>query len=156
MANVKDLEPYAANLEGLIAVLEDFRKTMPIAVPSKVVGYQAEAFENVSQGDAIYSRTSDGKVGKAVANGTLDQATVAGFAETTKTAGQTVRVIVSGQVVAGTQTLDAGDIFFLSASSAGSITKNPPTAAGQFLTLVGEAPNTSELIVRIKRPIQLR
>ena len=79
MANVKDLEPYAANLEGLIAVLEDFRKTMPIAVPSKVVGYQAEAFENVSQGDAIYSRTSDGKVGKAVANGTLDQATVAGF-----------------------------------------------------------------------------
>ena len=23
MANVKDLEPYAANLEGLIAVLED-------------------------------------------------------------------------------------------------------------------------------------
>jgi len=156
MANVKDLEPYAANLEGLIAVLEDFRKTMPIVVPSKVVGYQAEAFENVSQGDAIYSRTSDGKVGKAVANGTLDQATVAGFAETTKTAGQTVRVIVSGQVVAGTQTLDAGDIFFLSASSAGSITKNPPTAAGQFLTLVGEAPNTSELIVRIKRPIQLR
>tara|TARA_R100001509_G_scaffold94518_1_gene54698 strand:+ start:202 stop:672 length:471 start_codon:yes stop_codon:yes gene_type:complete len=156
MANVKDLEPYAANLEGLIAVLEDFRKTMPIAVPSKVVGYQAEAFENVSQGDAIYSRTSDGKVGKAVANGTLDQATVAGFAETTKTAGQTVRVIVSGQVAAGTQTLDAGDIFFLSASSAGSITKNPPTAAGQFLTLVGEAPNTSELIVRIKRPIQLR
>ena len=155
MANVKDLEPYAANLEGLIAVLEDFRKTMPIAVPSKVVGYQAEAFENVSQGDAIYSRTSDGKVGKAVANGTLDQATVAGFAETTKTAGQTVRVIVSGQVVAGTQTLDAGDLFFLSAASAGSITKTPPTTSGHFITFVGEAANTSELIVRIKRPIQL-
>ena len=26
MANVKDLEPYAANVEGLIAILEDFRK----------------------------------------------------------------------------------------------------------------------------------
>jgi hypothetical protein len=156
MANVKDLEPYAANVEGLIAILEDFRKTIPITVVSKVVGYQAEAFENVSQGDAIYSRISDGKVGKAIANGTLDQATVAGFAETTKTAGQTVRVIVSGQVAAGTQTLDAGDIFFLSALSAGAITKTPPTTAGQFLTLVGEAPNTSELVVRIKRPIQLR
>ena len=156
MADVKELQPYAANVEGLVAILEDFRQTMPNPVVFKVVGYQAEAFENVSQGDAIYSRASDGKVGKAVANGTLDQATVAGFAETTKTAGQTVRVIVSGQVVAGTQTLDAGDLFFLSAASAGSITKTPPTTAGHFLTFVGEAANTSELIVRIKRPIQLR
>tara|TARA_R100000231_G_scaffold32377_1_gene28313 strand:- start:16 stop:486 length:471 start_codon:yes stop_codon:yes gene_type:complete len=155
MADVKELQPYAANVEGLVSVLEDFRQTMPNPIVFKVVGYQAEAFENVSQGDAIYSRASDGKVGKAVANGTLDQATVAGFAETTKTAGQTVRVIVSGQVVAGTQTLDAGDLFFLSAASAGSITKTPPTTAGHFLTFVGEAANTSELIVRIKRPIQL-
>jgi len=156
MADVKELQPYAANVEGLVSVLEDFRQTMPNPIVFKVVGYQAEAFENVSQGDAIYSRASDGKVGKAVANGTLDQATVAGFAETTKTVGQTVRVIVSGQVVAGTQTLDAGDLFFLSAASAGSITKTPPTTAGHFLTFVGEAANTSELIVRIKRPIQLR
>ena len=155
MADVKDLQPYAGNVEGLVAVLEDFRQTMPNPIVFKVVGYQAEAFENVSQGDAIYSRASDGKVGKAVANGTVDQATVAGFAETTKTAGQTVRVIVSGQVPS-TQTLDAGDLFFLSGSSAGSITKTPPTTAGQFLTFVGEAANTAELIVRIKRPIQLR
>ena len=155
MADVKELQPYAANVEGLVSVLEDFRQTMPNPIVFKVVGYQAEAFENVSQGDAIYSRASDGKVGKAVANGTVDQATVAGFAETTKTVGQTVRVIVSGQVVAGTQTLDAGDLFFLSAASAGSITKTPPTTAGHFLTFVGEAANTSELIVRIKRPIQL-
>ena len=155
MADVKDLQPYAGNVEGLVAVLEDFRQTMPNPIVFKVVGYQAEAFENVSQGDAIYSRASDGKVGKAVANGTVDQATVAGFAETTKTAGQTVRVIVSGQVPS-TQTLDVGDLFFLSAASAGSITKTPPTTAGQFLTFVGEAANTAELIVRIKRPIQLR
>ena len=155
MTTAKDLEPYAPNVEGLVAILEDFRQTMPNPIVFKVVGYQAEAFENISQGDAVYSRASDGKVGKAIANGTSDQATVAGFAETTKTAGQTVRVIVSGQVVAGTQTLDAGDLFFLSAASAGSITKTPPTTAGHFLTFVGEAANTSELIVRIKRPIQL-
>ena len=155
MSSVKDLEPYAGNVEGLVAVLEDFRATMPNPIVFKVVGYQALTFEDVTQGDALYSRASDGKVGKAIANGTVDQATVAGFAETTKTAGQTVRVIVSGQVVAGTQTLDAGDLFFLSAASAGSITKTPPTTAGHFLTLVGEAANTSELIVRIKRPIQL-
>ena len=155
MTTAKDLEPYAANVEGLVAILEDFRQTMPNPIVFKVAAYRTEAFENVSQGDALYSRTSDGKVGKAVANGTLDQAIVAGFAETTQTAGQIVRVIVSGQVVAGTQTLDAGDLFFLSAASAGSITKTPPTTAGHFLTFVGEAANTSELIVRIKRPIQL-
>ena len=155
MTTAKDLEPYAANVAGLVAILEDFRQTMPNPIVFKVAAYRTEAFENVSQGDALYSRASDGKVGKAVANGTLDQAIVAGFAETTQTAGQIVRVIVSGQVAAGTQTLDAGDIFFLSAASAGSITKTPPTTAGHFLTLVGEAANTSELIVRIKRPIQL-
>ena len=155
MADVKDLEPYAANAHGLVDVLVDFKSTMPNPVVFKVVGYQAQTFEDVTQGDALYSRASDGKVGKALANGTLDQATVAGFAETTKSAGQTVRVIVSGQVPS-TQTLDAGDLFFLSAASAGSITKTPPTTAGQFLTFVGEAANTAELIVRIKRPIQLR
>ena len=155
MTVVKDLEPYTANVEGLVAILEDFRQTMPNPIVFKIAAYRTEAFENVSQGDALYSRASDGKVGKAVANGTLDEATVAGFAETTQTAGQIVRVIVSGQVVAGTQTLDAGDIFFLSAASAGSITKTPPTTAGQFLTVVGEAANTSELIVRIKRAIRL-
>tara|TARA_R100000697_G_scaffold377_2_gene858 strand:- start:6 stop:473 length:468 start_codon:yes stop_codon:yes gene_type:complete len=154
MADVKDLQPYAANIAGLVAILEDFRQTMPNPIVFKVVGYQAEAFENIAQGDAVYSRASDGKVGKAVANATADEATVAGFAETTKSAGQSVRVIVSGQVPSG-QTLDAGDLFFLSGSSAGSITKTPPTTAGQFLTFVGEAANSSELIVRIKRAIRL-
>ena len=154
MADVKDLQPYEANIAGLVSILEDFRQTMPNPIVFKVAAYRAEAFENVSQGDAVYSRASDGKVGKAVANATVDEATVAGFAETTQTAGQVVRVIVSGQVPSS-QTLDAGDLFFLSGSSAGSITKTPPTTAGQFLTFVGEAANSSELIVRIKRPIRL-
>ena len=155
--NITDNQPYPENYEGLIGVLQDFKSTMGGAVPivTKIVGYQAEAFENINQGDAVYSRSSDGKVGKAIANATIDQATVAGFAETTKNSGQTVRVIVSGQLPSG-QTLDAGDLFFLSASSAGLITKVPPTTAGHFLTFVGEAANASQLIARIKRPIQLR
>ena len=154
MADVTDLQPYAGNTEGLVAVLEDFRATMPNPIVFKVVGYQAVAFEDVVQGDAVYSRASDGKVGKARANGTLDEATVAGFAETTKSAGQTVRAIVSGQL-ASSQTLDPGDIFFLSNITPGQIIKTPPTTAGHFITLVGEAANTNELIVRIKRPIAL-
>ena len=105
MADVKDLEPYSGNAEGLTAVLRDLKSTMPSAIVFKVTAYLATPFENVTQGDALYSRASDGQVGKAIANSSLDQATVAGFAETTKTAGQTVKVIVAGQIAVA-QTLE--------------------------------------------------
>ena len=151
----KALQPYAANAEGLTAVLTDLLSTMPEPVVSKVTGYIVNAFENVTQGDVLYSRTSDGQVGKAVANDTLDKAVVAGIAETTVTAGSEVRVIVTGQVAVSTS-IDAGDIYFLSASSPGSLTKTPPTTAGHYVTLVGEAGTSNQIVLKIKRPIQLR
>ena len=155
MADVKDLEPYAGNAEGLTAVPTDIVSTMPNPIVFKVVGYVVNAFENVTQGDVLYSRTSDGQVGKAVANDTLDKAVVAGIAETTVTAGSEVRVIVTGQVAVSTS-IDAGDTYFLSASSPGSLTKTPPTTAGHYITLVGEAGTSNQLVLKIKRPIQLR
>ena len=154
MSSVNDLEPYAGNAEGLVAVLEDLRATMPSAIVFKVTGYLATPFENVTQGDALYSRASDGQVGKAIASSSLDQATVAGFAETTKTAGQTVKVIVAGQIAVA-QTLDPGDLFFLSPTQSGQIVKTPPSTSGQYVTPIGEALATNELIIRIKRPIKL-
>ena len=154
MSSVNDLEPYAGNAEGLVAVLEDLRATMPSAIVFKVTGYLATPFENVTQGDALYSRASDGQVGKAIASSSLDQATVAGFAETTKTAGQTVKVIVAGQIAVA-QTLDPGELFFLSPTQSGQIVKTPPSTSGQYVTPIGEALATNELIIRIKRPIEL-
>ena len=155
MADVKDLEPYAANAEGLTAVLEDLRATMPSSIVFKVVGYVVNAFENVTQGDVLYARASDGQVGKAVANDTLDKAVVAGIAETTVTSGNQVRVIVTGQVAVSTS-IDPGDLYFLSASSPGSLTKTPPTTDGHYVTLVGEAGTSNQLVLKIKRPVQLR
>ena len=155
MADVKDLQPYAANAEGLTAVLEDLRATMPSSVVFKVVGYVVNAFENVTQGDVLFARASDGQVGKAIANDTLDKAVVAGIAETTVTAGNRVRVIVTGQVAVSTS-IDPGDMYFLSAASAGSLTKTPPTTAGHYVTLVGEAGTSNQIVLKIKRPIQLR
>ena len=67
MADVKDLEPYSSNSEGLTAVLQDLKSTMPDQIVFKVTGYNTTAFENVTQGDALYSRASDGQVGKAIA-----------------------------------------------------------------------------------------
>ena len=155
MADVKDLEPYAGNAEGLTNVLTDIVSTMPNPIVFKVVGYVVNAFENVTQGDVLYARTSDGQVGKAIANDTLDKAVVAGIAETTVTAGNQVRVIVTGQVAVSTS-IDPGDMYFLSAASAGSLTKTPPTTAGHYVTLVGEAGTSNQIVLKIKRPIQLR
>ena len=155
MSGVSDLEPYSGNAEGLTAILTDIASTMPNPIVFKVVGYKVNAFENVTQGDVLYSRTSDGQVGKAIANDTLDKAIVAGIAETTVTAGNEVRVIVTGQVAVSTS-LDPGDMYFLSAASAGSLTKTPPTTAGHYVTLVGEAGTSNQIVLKIQRPIQLR
>tara|TARA_B100000287_G_C20000085_1_gene530191 strand:- start:9 stop:473 length:465 start_codon:yes stop_codon:yes gene_type:complete len=153
MASVENYIPYAPNAEGFTQVLIDFKSTMPSQTVFKVTGYQAVAFENVTQGDAVYSRASDGQVGKAIANDTLDKAIVAGVVETTKLAGQTVKVIVSGIVT--TSGLDLGDQYYLSAASAGTITKTPPSSAGQYITRIGEAGSTGQLIIRVEPPILL-
>ena len=155
MADVKDLEPYAANTEGLTGVLTDIVSTMPNPIVFKVVGYVVNTFENVTQGDVLYARASDGLVGKAIANDTLDKAVVAGIAETTVTQGNQVRVIVTGQVAVSTS-IDPGDLYYLSASSAGSLTKTPPTTARHYVTLVGEAGTSNQIVLKIRRPIQLR
>ena len=155
MSSSTNLQPYAPNFEGVVAALVDFKDSTPSGVSFKLFGVELVCLEDVTQGNALYIRASDGKVGKARADGTLDEATVVGIAETTKTAGQTVRAIVTGQAAVA-QTLDAGDLFFVSASTPGLLTKTPPSSAGQYVTLVGEAPNTTELSVQIRRPILLR
>ena len=153
MSGVNDLEPYAGNAEGLTAILTDISSTMPNPIVFKVVGYVVNAFENVTQGDVLYSRTSDGQVGKAIANDTFDKACVAGVAETTKTAGQSLKVIVAG--IVATSGLNTGDQYFLSAASAGAIVETPPSSAGQYVTRIGEAGSTGQFIVNAERPILL-
>ena len=68
MASVEDLAPYQPNAQGLTEVLIDLKSTMPSQTVFKVTGYQVVCFENVTQGDALYARASDGQVGKAIAN----------------------------------------------------------------------------------------
>ena len=44
---------------------------------------------------------------------------------------------------------------FLSASSAGAITKTPPSSSGHFVTRVGEAATTTSLVVKTEPPIEI-
>ena len=153
MASVENYVPYQPNAQGLTEVLLDLKSTMPSQIVAKITGYVTNCFEDVTQGDAVYSRASDGFIGKAIANDTEQKAQVAGFAETTKSSGSEVRVLTRG--IIATSGLDTGDLYFLSAASAGSIVTTPPSTAGQFVTRVGEAGSTGQFIIKVEPPIKL-
>ena len=146
--------PYENNMRGLVDALIDLKEGFPAFAPLQV-GFNATAFETVADGDALYMRTSDGQVGKAsAANGTLENATVVGFANAAALANETVKVIVIG--LKTLSSLNAGDLFFLSDSTAGAITATPPSGAGKAVTRVGEASTTTDFAIQIEPPILLR
>ena len=153
MASVENYVPYQPNAQGLTEVLLDLKSTMPSQVVAKVTGYITNCFEDITQGDAVYSRSSDGFIGKAIANDTEQKAQVAGFAETTQSSGSEIKIITRG--IIATSGLDTGDLYFLSAASAGSIVTTPPSTAGQFVTRVGEAGSTGQFIIKVEPPIKL-
>ena len=146
-------EPYEPNYRGLCDAVIDLKEGFPSFAPLQV-GFDATAFENVTEGDALYMRTSDGQVGKATAaDGTSEAATVVGFANATASANATVKVIVVG--LKTMSSLDAGDLYFLSPSTAGAITLTPPSSAGQAVVRLGEAATTTTLAIQIEPPIKL-
>ena len=153
MASVENYVPYQPNAQGLTEVLLDLKSTMPSQVVAKVTGYVTNCFEDVTQGDAVYSRASDGFIGKAIANDTENKAQVAGFVETTQSSGSEVRILTRG--IIATSGLDTGDLYFLSASSAGAIVKTPPSTSGHYVTRVGEAGSTGQFIIKVEPPIKL-
>ena len=146
-------QPYEPNYRGLVDAVIDLKEGFPTFAPLQV-GFDAVAFENIGSGDALYMRTSDGKVGKATAaDGTSEAATVVGFANDIALTGETVKVIVVGlKTLSG---LDAGDLYFLSPSTAGAITLTPPSTAGQAVVRLGEAATTTDFAIQIEPPIKL-
>ena len=151
MSGAKDQEPYESNAEGLIGVLIDLKTTIAGKQVYSVAGFSAPAFEAVSQGEALYSRSSDGKLGKAIANDTIDKASCIGFAETSKSIGETVRCVTHGQLASSGLTKAAD--YYLSATSAGGVTSTPPTGSTHYLVRVGRASSTTQLIVKIEAPL---
>ena len=146
--------PYENNFRGLVDALIDLKEGFPTFAPLQV-GFNATAFEDITDGDALFMRTSDGQVGKAsAADGTLENATVIGFANATVSANSTVKVVVVG--LKTLSSLNPGDLFFLSDSTAGAITTTPPSGAGKAVTRVGEASTTTDFAIHIDPPVLLR
>jgi len=146
-------EPYEPNYRGLVDAAIDLKEGFPSFAPLQV-GFDATTFEAVGNGDALYMRTSDGKVGLATAaDGTSEAATVVGFANDVALTGETVKVVVVGlKVLSG---LDAGDLYFLSPTTAGAITLTPPSTAGQAVVRLGEAATATDFAIQIEPPIKL-
>jgi len=145
-------EPYAPNFRGLVDALIDLKEGFPTR-SSGSFEINLIAGETLVQGQAVYINANDGKVYKAIASGTVDQATVLGFAKENKNASLTVTIQVGG--VLSISGLDQGEIYFLSAVSAGSITLTPPSGAGEYVTRVGEAGSTAQLCIKPEVPILL-
>ena len=104
--------PYENNMRGLVDALIDFKEGFPTFAPLQV-GFNATAFQDITDGDALFMRTSDGQVGKAsAADGTIENATVVGFANATVSANSTVKVVVTG--LKTLSSVNAGDLFSLS------------------------------------------
>ena len=128
--------PYANNFRGLVDALLDLKEGFPTFAPFQV-GFNATAFQDVTDGDALFMRTSDGQVGKAsAADGTLENATVVGFANSTVSANSSVKVVVIG--LKTLSSLNPGDLFFLSDSTA------------------GEASTATDFAIHIEPPVLLR
>ena len=146
--------PYASNFRGLVDALLDLKEGFPTFAPFQV-GFNATAFQDITDGDALFMRTSDGQVGKAsAADGTLENATVIGFANSTVSANSSVKVIVVG--LKTLSSLNPGDLFFLSDSTAGAITTTPPSGTGKAVTRVGEASTATDFAIHIEPPVLLR
>ena len=146
--------PYTNNFRGLVDALLDLKEGFPTFAPYQV-GFNATAFQDITDGDALFMRTSDGQVGKAsAADGTLENATVIGFANSTVSANSSVKVIVVG--LKTLSSLNPGDFFFLSDSTAGAITTTPPSGAGKAITRVGEASTATDFAIHIEPPVLLR
>ena len=124
-------EPYSQNAQGLTEVLIDLKSTLSGRTVYSVAGFGAIAFENVSQGDAVYARSSDGQVGKASNNGTLDEATCVGFVQTSKLAGEEARILIVG--ILAKNGLDAGDTHYLGVN--GGLIATPPTGPVSYTHL---------------------
>jgi hypothetical protein len=144
--------PYAANYRGLVDALIDLKEGLPSRVGN--LAYTAlVAGEALTSGNAVYVDTATGRAFKAVANQTLEKATVIGFAQENVSLGVTTNILLAGALV--TTGLTTGAFYFLSANSAGSVTATPPSTAGQFVTRVGEAGSSTNLAVRPEPPILL-
>jgi hypothetical protein len=148
------------SLLGIQSDLTFLEEEMDAILASSDATSSAEADETIAIGQCVYMKNT-GRVGLARANAAATRK-VAGIAITAATSGYAVKYNVDGKLtrsdwtaVAGAAALSPGTDYFLSTSSAGSITSTAPTSAGDYVVRVGVASSTTVLDIEIENPILL-
>lgn len=103
-------------------------------------------------GDIVYCDAADGvKKAKADASTTAKALAVA----TATISNGATGVYQTGGTLAGLSGLTAGAVYYLSAATAGAMTTTAPSTLGQYVTRLGTATSTTELLIEIEPPILL-
>lgn len=104
------------------------------------------AGETITAGMPLYQAAADGKYYKAISSSSA-AATVAGISLHAALSGQPIQFIKSGNLTAGAS-MTRGMIYSVSAT-AGAIMPYTDYAAGQYVSRLGVAANTTVLVVGI-------
>lgn len=105
----------------------------------------------ITIGDVLYA-PSNGTVSRAVATAEASSYVI-GIALQTVTNGNPVQYQVAGAVALTGVT--AGDQYYLSANTAGSVVSTPDAVAGEYIVLVGRAPADGIMLIAPGSPILL-
>lgn len=118
---------------------------------------------NMNAGGAVYCSGASAST-KARANGS-PQAFAVGLCQAAQTSGVAGAVQVNGvltlstanwdTVTGGSGGLTAGSTYYLDPTTAGNLTATCPTAAGQYVVIMGRAMNTTDMLITPREPILL-
>ncbi|HCA35946.1 MAG TPA: hypothetical protein DEP13_04810 [Gammaproteobacteria bacterium] len=145
---------YPSNTGGVIQALIDLQLAISgggAGAQSKSVLVPAVSGEPLSLGDAVYIKTSDGRVYKAYNNNSREKANVIGLAkEAVSNAGDQVTVVARGPIT-GLTGLTVGLDYFL--DSNGAISTTAPSGGGVYSVHIGQAISSTQLDVQPNPPV---
>ena len=151
---------YPANTGGVIKALLDLKTAISSgggggggSSSSDTVELSITAGEAVALDDAVYLHT-DGRIYKAINSDTRAKATVIGIVKTGASANNNATIVLRGKVTSSGAFGNAGNEFWLS-SSGGGLSGLAPTTSGDFVTKIGTALDSNNLLVMIEPPVEL-
>ena len=145
---------YNHNTGGIIAALLALKTeiaSMGGGGTAATVEIEAVAGEALALGEAVYLHT-DGKVYKAINDGSRAEATVFGLVKAAASISASATMIVRGSCT-GMSGLTVGSEYFLDTS--GGIATTVTTTSGDYVVNVGQAQSATVLDVDVRQPVLL-
>jgi len=145
---------YNHNTGGIIAALLALKTEIASlggGGTTATVEIEAVAGEALALGEAVYLHT-DGKVYKAINDGSRAEATVFGLVKAAASISASATMIVRGSCT-GMSGLTVGSEYFLDAS--GGIATTVTTTSGDYVVNIGQAQSATVLDVDVRQPVLL-